>query len=61
LNATDSIGDLLGHPAFAGFARLLLPWDGRRYDENTRLHDIGSLLPYHSHVDTKTVVGASIG
>jgi len=20
-------------PAFAGFARLLLPWDGRRYDE----------------------------
>jgi acetyl esterase/lipase len=58
LNATDSIGDLLGHPAFAGFARLLLPWDGRRYDENMRLHDIGSLLPYHSHVDTKTVVGA---
>jgi acetyl esterase/lipase len=58
LNAADSIGDLLRHPAFAGFARLLLPWDGRRYDENSRLSDIGSLLPYHSHVDPETVVGA---
>jgi acetyl esterase/lipase len=58
LNADDSLRDLLGHPAFAGFARLLLPWDGRRYDENMRLRDIGSLLPYHSHVDPETVVGA---
>jgi acetyl esterase/lipase len=58
LNTDDSIGDLLGHPAFAGFARLLLPWDGRRYDEQMRLGDIGSLLPYHSHVDPETVVGA---
>jgi acetyl esterase/lipase len=58
LNADDSIRDLLGHPAFAGFARLLLPWDGRRYDESMRLRDIGSLLPYHSHVDPNTVVGA---
>jgi acetyl esterase/lipase len=58
LNGTDSIGDLLGHPAFAGFARLLLPWDGRRYDEHMRLREISSLLPYHSHVDSETVVGA---
>ena len=58
LNADDSIRELLGHPAFAGFARLLLPWEGRRYDEDMRLSDIGSLLPYHSHVDPETVVGA---
>jgi acetyl esterase/lipase len=58
LSADDSIRDLLGHPAFAGFATLLLPWDGRRYDEHMRLSDIGSLLPYHSHVDPETVVGA---
>jgi acetyl esterase/lipase len=58
LNADDSLRDLLGHPAFGGFARLLLPWDGRRYEENMRLRDIGSLLPYHSHVDPETVVGA---
>jgi acetyl esterase/lipase len=35
-----------------------LPWDGRRYDETMRLSGIGSLLPYHSHVDPETVVGA---
>jgi acetyl esterase/lipase len=58
LNADDSIRNLLGHPAFAGFARLLLPSDGLRYDEAMRLSDIGSLLPYHSHVDPETVVGA---
>jgi acetyl esterase/lipase len=58
LNADDSIRDLLGHPAFAGFAKLLLPWDGRRYDETMRLSSLGSLLPYHSHVDPETVVGA---
>lgn len=58
LNAEDPLRDLLGHPAFAGFARLLLRWDGRRYDETMRLRDIGSLLPYHSHVDPETVVGA---
>jgi acetyl esterase/lipase len=58
LNAADSLGDLLGYPAFAGFARLLLPWDDHRYDEDMRLSDVGSLLPYHSHVDPETVVGA---
>ncbi len=58
LNADDSLRDLLAHPAFAGFAKLLLPWDGRRYDDAMRLSDIGSLLPYHSHVNPETVVGA---
>ncbi len=58
LNPDDSIRILLGHPAFAGFARLLLPWDGRRYDEEMRLSDIGSLLPYHRHVVPETVVDA---
>lgn len=58
LNADDRIRDLLRHTAFEGFARLLLPWDGRQYDENMPLTDIGSLLPYHSHVDPGMVVGA---
>ena len=51
LRADSSVGDLLGHPAFRGFAPLLLPWDDRRYDENMRLSEIRSLLPYHTHVD----------
>jgi acetyl esterase/lipase len=48
----------LDHPACAGFAHLLLPWDNRDYDATMVLRDIGSLLPYHSHVDPTVVVGA---
>jgi hypothetical protein len=29
--------DLLNHPAFAGFAPLILPWDDRAYDDILRL------------------------
>ena len=56
LTADDTILDLLNHPAFAGFSRLLLPWDDRTYDNSTRLRNLDSLLPYHSHVDPRTVV-----
>lgn len=58
LTADSRIRDLLAHPAFSGFGRLLLPWDNRAYDENLRLSDLGSLLPYHTHVDPATVVNA---
>ena len=58
LTADDTISDLLNHPAFAGFGRLLLPWDDRPYDSSLRLRNIGSLLPYHTHVNPAPVVGA---
>jgi acetyl esterase/lipase len=58
LRAEDTIGDLLRHPAFAGFARKLLPWDDRAYDEQMKLSSIGSLLPYHNHVDGASTVAA---
>jgi hypothetical protein len=58
LRVDDSVGDLLSHPAFAGFARLLLPWEDRPYDTTLRLTNIGSLLPYHSHVDPAVVVSS---
>jgi len=57
LTADATMQDLLNHPAFAGFSRMLLPWDDRNYDSRMRLRDIGTLLPYHSHVDPETVVG----
>lgn len=44
LTTYDRIGDLLTHPAFRGFAPLLLPWNGRAYDERMRLGDVGELL-----------------
>lgn len=58
LSTASRISDLLNHPAFAGFSRLLLPWDDRSYDGEMRLNNISSLLPYHSHVAPDVVVGA---
>jgi acetyl esterase/lipase len=58
LRVDDTVGDMLAHPAFAGFGRLLLPWDDRRVDTSLRLWEIGSLLPYHSHVDPVVVVSS---
>jgi acetyl esterase/lipase len=55
LDARSTLGDLLRHPAFDGFAPLILPWDDRVYDERLPLGRIGSLLPYHTHVDVGTV------
>ena len=58
LRVDDAIGDVLEHPAFAGFARLLLPWDEGGYDTTMRLGQIGALLPYHTHVDPAVVVSS---
>jgi acetyl esterase/lipase len=58
LTPQHTLGQLLDHPAFAGFAPLLLPWDDRRYDPDLPLARIASLLPYHSHVDPPTVVAS---
>ncbi|SMF89973.1 Acetyl esterase/lipase [Azospirillum oryzae] len=58
LAVDDRIGDLLNHPAFAGFAPRILPWDDRVYDKSLRLWEIGSLLPYHSHVEPAVVMNA---
>ena len=58
LTVQSTVGDILRHPSFAGFGRLILPWDDRAYDEGLPLARIGSLLPYHSHVDPETVANA---
>jgi acetyl esterase/lipase len=56
LDVTSTLRDLLRHPAFAGFAHLILPWDDRTYDEQVPLTRIGSLMPYHTRVDPGVVV-----
>ncbi|MBB5696193.1 alpha/beta hydrolase [Muricoccus pecuniae] len=58
LTPDGRLGDILEHPAFTGFARLILPWDGKTYDSAMPLRQIGSLLPYHSHVDPVVVTRA---
>lgn len=56
LGPGDRLGNLLEHPALAGFARLLLPRSDVEIDRKVRLGDFGSLLPYHEHVDARDVV-----
>jgi hypothetical protein len=58
LKPESRLADLLKHPAFAGHARLLLPWDERAYDESMQISDISLLLPYHTNVDANVVVSA---
>jgi len=58
LGLQSTIRDILRHSSFAGFSQLILPWDDRAYDELMPLTRIGSLLPYHSHVDPATVTSA---
>jgi acetyl esterase/lipase len=58
LQVADRLGDVLNHPAFAAFGRLLLPWDDRRYDPSMSLTDIGALLPYHTHVEPAVIVSS---
>jgi acetyl esterase/lipase len=58
LSPRSTVGDIVRHPSFTGFGHLILPWDGRSYDESMPLTRIGSLLPYHSHVDPETVASA---
>ena len=58
LRVDGRLDDILQHPAFTGFARLILPWDDRRYEPNMPLRNIGSLLPYHTHVDPSVVVSS---
>jgi hypothetical protein len=48
LSTESNIEDILEHPAFTGFGRLILPWDDRAYDANMRLRDVSALLPYHT-------------
>lgn len=50
ITVASTIGDVIGHPAFAGFGQLVLPLDGS-YDDAMPLSQIASLLPYHTNVD----------
>ncbi len=56
LTPKDRIGDVLQHPLFQGYASLLLPWDGRSYDEKMSIAEIDALLPYHNHVQPQVIV-----
>jgi acetyl esterase/lipase len=58
LTTNDTVRDIVNHPAFKGFSRLMLPWDNNTYHDDTPLSNVRSLMPYHSHVNPDIVVAA---
>lgn len=58
LKPEDRVRDLLSHPLLKGFAERLLPWDDNSRYLDTPLSRVGSLMPYHGHVDPEVVVAA---
>ncbi len=54
----DFVRSVVEHPAFKGFGEYLLPWNNRPQQLDAILSNVGSLLPYHSHVNPDIVVGA---
>lgn len=49
LTVSNTVKDVVEHEAFAGFGQFILPAE-RRYDDDTPLADVASLLPYHNYV-----------
>jgi acetyl esterase/lipase len=58
LTTNNNVSDIVKHPAFEGFAELLLPYDNNSAYYSTQLRNAGALMPYHSHVQPDIVVGA---
>jgi acetyl esterase/lipase len=58
LTTNHFVRDVVNNPAFKGFGELMLPWEDNTKYFDTRLDQVGSLMPYHSHVSADVVVGA---
>ena len=58
VKTSNTARDVVNHPAFQGFGQCILPWDNSTHYYDTQLYNVGSLLPYHNHVDPEIVVGA---
>ena len=58
ITTDESVRHMVNHPAFKGFGRYLLPRDNGTSDYDRPLNQVGSLMPYHDHVDPNIVVGA---
>lgn len=56
ISVNNTVYDVVNHPAFQGFGRFILPLDQSSYNENIEIKLISSLLPYHSNVNSDSVV-----
>jgi acetyl esterase/lipase len=57
VSTSNTVRDIVGHPAFDGFGQFVLPLE-LGYDADMPLIRVGSLLPYHSNVKPDEVVNA---
>ncbi|MDR1874525.1 MAG: alpha/beta hydrolase [Synergistaceae bacterium] len=58
LAMNNTVLDIVNHPAFQGFGERLLPLDNNAPYYAARLDNVGSLMPYHSHVEPGPVLDA---
>lgn len=58
LTTNHSVRSVVNNPAFKRFGELMLPWQDNTKYFDTPLDQVGSLMPYHSHVNADVVVGA---
>ncbi len=58
LTINHKVVDIVHHTAFQGFGELLLPWKNNSSYYNTSLKNIGSLMPYHSNVQSDVVLSS---
>jgi acetyl esterase/lipase len=58
LTVNNTIGDLVNHPAFKGFAELLLSRDDNSAYYNIALANADCLMPYHENVNPAVIVNA---
>jgi acetyl esterase/lipase len=58
LATSNFIREIVNHPAFKGIGELLLLHDNNSGYYNTQLRNVGSLMPYHSHVEPENVIDA---
>jgi acetyl esterase/lipase len=57
VSTSNTVCDIIDHPAFEGFGKFILPLE-LGYDEDMPLTRVGSLLPYHSNVKPGEVVNS---
>jgi acetyl esterase/lipase len=58
LSLSDSIGDIVNHPAFRGYGEQFLPWQNNASYYDTSLRNVGRLMPYHSNVRPEVVLSS---
>ena len=54
MDANTAVIDVINDPIFAGYGQFLFPTERRMPDASMKLDRIGSLLPYHDHIQTET-------